>query len=51
MAGLSSERADELIETVQGILDDTEQGTLQAALLESMDRSRKCLTSNREYTG
>jgi hypothetical protein len=49
-AGLWFDIADELLEAVQGVLESVEQVTLQAVFLEWMDRLRKCIATNWEYT-
>jgi hypothetical protein len=50
LAGLSFEDADQLFAAVEGVLDSIEEVTLQAVFLEWMDRLRKCIATNREYT-
>jgi hypothetical protein len=50
LAGLSFEDADQLLAAVEGVLEGIEKVTLQAVFLEWMDRSRKCITTNGEYT-
>jgi hypothetical protein len=49
LAGLSFEDADQLLAVVEGVLEGIEKVTLQAVFLESMDRLRKCITTNGEY--
>jgi hypothetical protein len=49
-AGLSFEDADQLLAAVEGVPESIEKVTLQAVFLEWMDRLRKCITSNGEYT-
>jgi hypothetical protein len=49
-AGLSFEDADQLLAAVEDVLECIEKVTMQAVFLEWMDRSRKCITTNREYT-
>jgi hypothetical protein len=50
LAGLSFEDADQLLAAVEGVLEGIEKVTLQAVLLEWMDRLRKCIATNGEYT-
>jgi hypothetical protein len=50
VAGLSFEDADQLPAAVEGVLEGIEKVTLQAAFLEWMDRSRKCIATNGNYT-
>jgi hypothetical protein len=50
LAGLSFEDADRLIAAVEGVIERIETVTLQAVFLEWMDRLRKCIATNREYT-
>jgi hypothetical protein len=42
--------ADQLLAAVAGVLEDIEKVTLQAVSLQWMDRLRKCIASNGEYT-
>jgi hypothetical protein len=44
------EDADQLLAAVGGAREGIEKVTLQAVFLEWMDRSRKCITTNGEYT-
>jgi hypothetical protein len=50
LAGLSFEDADQFLAAVKDILADIEKLTLQAVFLEWIDRLRKCITTNGEYT-
>jgi hypothetical protein len=50
LAGLSFGDADHLLAAVEGALEAIEKLTLQAVFLEWMDRLRKCITTNGEYT-
>jgi hypothetical protein len=50
LASLSFEDADQLLAAVENILEDIEKVTLQAVFLEWMDRLRKCIATNGEYT-
>jgi histone-lysine N-methyltransferase SETMAR len=50
LAGLSFEDADQLLTAVEGILEGIEKVTLQAVLLEWMDRLKKYIAINGEYT-
>jgi hypothetical protein len=50
LAGLSVEDADQLLVAVEGVLEDIEKMTLQTVFLEWMDRLRKCIATNEEYT-
>jgi hypothetical protein len=50
LAGLAFESADELLDAVQGLLEDVEKGTLQAVFLERMDRLGNRVAANGEYT-
>jgi histone-lysine N-methyltransferase SETMAR len=50
LAGLSFDDADQLFAAVEGVLDGIDKVTLQAVFLEWMDRLRKCITTNGEYT-
>jgi histone-lysine N-methyltransferase SETMAR len=50
LAGLSFEDADQLLAAVEGSLEGIEKLTLQAVFLEWMDRLRKCIATNGEYT-
>jgi hypothetical protein len=44
------EDADQLLAAVEGFLEGIEKVTLQAVFLEWMDRLRKCIVTNGEYT-
>jgi hypothetical protein len=50
LAGISFEDANQLLAAVEGVLEVIEKVTLQAVFLEWMDRSRKCIATNGEYT-
>jgi hypothetical protein len=50
LAGLSFEDADQLLAAVEGVLDGLEKVTLQVVFLEWMDRLKKCITTNGDYT-
>jgi histone-lysine N-methyltransferase SETMAR len=50
LAGLSFEDEDQLLAAVEGILEGIGKVTLQAVVLEWMDRLRKCIATNGEYT-
>jgi histone-lysine N-methyltransferase SETMAR len=50
LAGLSFEDVDQLLATVEDFLEGIEKVTLQAVFLEWMDRLRKSMTTNGEYT-
>jgi hypothetical protein len=50
LPGLSFEDADQLLAAVEGVLAGTEKVTWHAVFLEWMDRSRKCIATNGEYT-
>jgi hypothetical protein len=50
LTGLSFEDADQLLAAVKGVLEGIEKVTLQAVFLEWMDRLRKCIATNGEYT-
>jgi histone-lysine N-methyltransferase SETMAR len=50
LAGLSFEDANQLLAAVEDVLEGIEKVTLQAVFLEWMDRFRKCITTNGEYT-
>jgi hypothetical protein len=50
LAGFSFEDADQLLVAVEGVLEGIEKVTLQAVFLEWMDRLRKCIATNGEYT-
>jgi histone-lysine N-methyltransferase SETMAR len=50
LAGLSFEDADQLLAAVEDALEGIEKVTLQAIFLEWMDRFRKCIATNWEYT-
>jgi hypothetical protein len=49
LGGLSFENADELLESVRGVLRMIEKVTLHAVFLEWMERLRKCIVTNGEY--
>jgi hypothetical protein len=48
--GLSFEDADHLFAAVESVLEGIEKVTLQAVFLEWMDRLRKWIATNGEYT-
>jgi histone-lysine N-methyltransferase SETMAR len=50
LAGLSFEDVDQLLAAVEGVLESIEKVTLQTVFLEWMDRFRKCIATNGEYT-
>jgi hypothetical protein len=50
LASLSFEDVDQLLAAAEGVLEGTEKVTLQAVFLEWMDRLRKCIATNGEYT-
>jgi histone-lysine N-methyltransferase SETMAR len=50
LTGLLFEDADQLLAVVEGVLEGIEKVTLQAVFLEWMDRLRKCIATNEEYT-
>jgi hypothetical protein len=50
LAGLSFEDVDQILAAVEGVPEGVEKVTLQTAFLEWMDRSRKCIATNVEYT-
>jgi hypothetical protein len=50
LAGPSFEDADQLFAAVKGVLEGIEKVTLQTVFLEWMDRLRKCIANNGEYT-
>jgi hypothetical protein len=50
LSGLLFEDADQLLATVEGFLEGIEKVTLQVVFLGWMDRLRKCITTNGEYT-
>jgi hypothetical protein len=50
LAGLLFEDADQLLAAVEGVLEYIEKSTLQAVFLEWMDRLRKYIAANGEYT-
>jgi histone-lysine N-methyltransferase SETMAR len=50
LAGLSFEDAGQLHAAVEGVPEGIEKVTLQAVFLEWMDRLRKCIAANWEYT-
>jgi hypothetical protein len=50
LVDLSFEDADQFPAGVEGVLEGIEKVTLQAVFLEWMDRLRKCIAANGEYT-
>jgi hypothetical protein len=50
LAGLSFEDTDQLLAAVEGIIECIEKMTLQEVFLEWMDRLRKYIATNGEYT-
>jgi histone-lysine N-methyltransferase SETMAR len=50
LAGLASEDADQLRAIIEGVQEGIEKVTLQAVYLEWLDRLRKSITTNGEYT-
>jgi hypothetical protein len=50
LKALSFESAEELLEALQRVMDNIEKENLQAVFLEWMDRLRKCIATNWEYT-
>jgi hypothetical protein len=50
LAGLSFEDTDQLLAAVEGVLEEIEKVTLQAVFLEWMDRLRRSIATNGEYT-
>jgi hypothetical protein len=50
LASLSFEDADQLLAAVEGVPEGIEKVTLQAVFLEWMDRFRKYIATNGEYT-
>jgi hypothetical protein len=50
LAGLLFEDADQLLAAVEGVLEGIKKMTLRAVFLEWMDRLRKCIATNGEYT-
>jgi hypothetical protein len=50
LAGLSFEDTDQFLAAVEGVLEGIEKVALQAVFLEWMDRLRKCIATNGEYT-
>jgi hypothetical protein len=50
LAGLSLEDADQLLAAAEGVREGIEKVTLQAVFLEWMDRLRKGIVTNGEYT-
>jgi hypothetical protein len=50
LAGLSFENADQLLAALEGVLEGITKVTLQAVFLEWMDRFRKYIATNGEYT-
>jgi hypothetical protein len=50
LAGLSFEDANQLLAAVESVLEGIEKVTLQAVFLEWMDRLRKRIDTNREYS-
>jgi hypothetical protein len=49
LAGLSFEYADQLLAGVEDVLSGFEKVTLQAVVLEWMDRLRRCIATNGKY--
>jgi hypothetical protein len=50
LAGLSFEDADQLLGALESVVEGIEKVTMQAIILEWMDRLRKCIATNGEYT-
>jgi hypothetical protein len=50
LADLSFEDADQLRAAVEVVLEGIEKVTLKAVFLDWMDRLRKCIAANGEYT-
>jgi hypothetical protein len=50
LAGLWFEDANQLLAAVEDVLEGIEKVTLQAVFPEWMDRLRKCIVTNGEYT-
>jgi hypothetical protein len=50
LAGLSFENADQLLAAVEAVREGIEKVTLQAVFCEWIDRSRRCIATNGEYT-
>jgi hypothetical protein len=50
LAGFSFEDADQPLAAMKGVREGIENVTLQAVFLEWMDRLRKCIATNGEYT-
>jgi hypothetical protein len=50
LAGLSFEDADQLPAAIEGVLEGIEKVTVQVVFLEWMERLRKCIATNGEYT-
>jgi hypothetical protein len=50
LTDLPFEDADQLLAAVEGIFEGIEKVALQAVFLEWMDRLRKSIATNREYT-
>jgi hypothetical protein len=50
LTGLLFEDADQLLAAVEGVLEGIEKMTLEAVFLEWMDRFRKYIATNGEYT-
>jgi hypothetical protein len=50
LAALSFEDADQFLAVIEGVLEGIEKVSLQAVFLECMDRLRKCIAANGEYT-
>jgi hypothetical protein len=50
LAGLSFEDAYQFLAAVQGVLEGIEKVTMQMVFLEWMDRLKKCIMTNGEYT-
>jgi hypothetical protein len=46
----SFEDADQLLAAIEGVLEVIEKITLHEVFLDWMDRLRKCIATNREYT-
>jgi histone-lysine N-methyltransferase SETMAR len=49
LTGLSFEDADQLLAALEDVLEGIEKMTLQAVVLEWMDRFGKCIATNGEY--
>jgi histone-lysine N-methyltransferase SETMAR len=50
LSGLSFEDACQLLAALKGVLEGIKKVTLQMVFLEWIDRMRKCVTTNGEYT-